>query len=146
MLAVIVAMAMTVGVSVTVRVIIVIMGMIAMIVSVFSQLSSPDSLFQIAFERRFESIPFLIGSARCCGIAQARFDVIFQDYSGGTIDRRTHRGQLHQHIGAIATFFHHAFDRCDMTGGAGKLIDHGLGLLVFMRCVVWIVHISPLGG
>lgn len=71
-----------------------------------------------------------------CGFDNAVLQMILKNDLAGIVDRGAHRGDLNQHLGAVASFLYHALDRLQMPDCARKAIDDRFGVFVGVRVPV----------
>ena len=64
------------------------------------------------------------------GVGDAVLQMILEYDAGGAVQSGTHGGKLHQNLGAIAPFLHHALYGFQMADSAGKAVHNGLALRV----------------
>ena len=67
--------------------------------------------------------------------------MVFQNDFCRAVERRAHRGQLHQHLRTVAPILHHALDGLQVPDRAGEAVEDRLGLGV--RVAVRVVMLLP---
>lgn len=78
------------------------------------------------------------------GFNDAVLQMVLQDDLAGIVNSGAHSCNLYENFAAVPAFFYHPAHGLQMADGAGKAIQHGLGILMGMMMAVVMVLMGML--